>query len=374
MSFSLAERDRRWTAVRILMESAGIDLLVVPDRANTRYLTQLEAGPVIFPLHAEPTVLADETGWDGPEPWVHDVRPRGPRWARTVVDRMRELGADGRIVGISGLDSLIDSADGDLNYNSFVVLREWLSHTRWVGASALLRDARDVKSDEEIQRLTVATHVAEDSLSAALSVPAEATDRQLWAKATAALALAGSEPPFALSLRAGVDDGDSRRPSGAALHGDEILLLETSGRIDGYGATIAQTLVSDLTPEIRRAWEAHQAAWEKIWTLLRPGMSFDALIDAGQAALSKRYRCEPRLKGIGLGDDLPAIAGREVLATSLEGPVLREGECVLVYPEVVWKADAVDKRLGWGDAVVITSKGARRLGTRPRELALLRTE
>jgi hypothetical protein len=68
----LAERDRRWKAVRVEMAAQGIDCLVVSgdqgnwggNMANPRYLTGIgDRGFAIFPKEGEPALL---TWWIGP--------------------------------------------------------------------------------------------------------------------------------------------------------------------------------------------------------------------------------------------------------------------------------------------------------------------
>ena len=65
--FSLAERDRRWRAVRELMGQHDLDVIVTPQnsghsadyQANTRYLTHCGGGEpdvaAVFPLQGEVT-------------------------------------------------------------------------------------------------------------------------------------------------------------------------------------------------------------------------------------------------------------------------------------------------------------------------------
>ena len=69
--FSLAERDRRWRAVRAKMAEQNIDVIVTPQntghsmdfQANTRYLTHCGGGgdadiAAVFPLNGEVTAIA----------------------------------------------------------------------------------------------------------------------------------------------------------------------------------------------------------------------------------------------------------------------------------------------------------------------------
>ena len=66
--FSLAERDRRWKAVRALMAARGIDVIVAPQntghsmdfQADSRYLTHCGGGgdadiAAVFPLEGDVT-------------------------------------------------------------------------------------------------------------------------------------------------------------------------------------------------------------------------------------------------------------------------------------------------------------------------------
>lgn len=100
-SFSLAERDRRWTRVRAMMKREGFDCLLTPvgtsaeGEADSRYLTQV-AGWVVFPLDGRVAVVVNGEDFEDGKvkaAWVSDVRPaeRGA-WSPPVVDALRELG------------------------------------------------------------------------------------------------------------------------------------------------------------------------------------------------------------------------------------------------------------------------------------------
>jgi len=77
--FSLAERDRRWAAVRARMAAQGIDVLVTPQnsghstdfQANSRYLSHVGGGgdadvAVVFPLEGAVTAIATSAKLAGP--------------------------------------------------------------------------------------------------------------------------------------------------------------------------------------------------------------------------------------------------------------------------------------------------------------------
>ena len=72
--FSLAERDRRWQAVRELMRQQNLDVIVTPQnsghsadyQANTRYLTHCGGGEpdlaAVFPIVGAVTAIATSAG------------------------------------------------------------------------------------------------------------------------------------------------------------------------------------------------------------------------------------------------------------------------------------------------------------------------
>src|SRR5712692_7159190 len=104
--FSLAERDRRWKAVRERMAQQNIDVIVTPQntghsmdfQANTRYLTHCGGGgdadiAAVFPLHGEVTAIATSAAarWPTVQDWTKDVREARREYGRAIVERLKEL-------------------------------------------------------------------------------------------------------------------------------------------------------------------------------------------------------------------------------------------------------------------------------------------
>src|SRR6185437_15899535 len=104
--FSLAERDRRWRAVRDLMQRQNIDVIVTPNntghsmdfQANTRYLTHCGGGgdadvAAVFPLHGDVTAIATTANprWTTTQEWTTDVREARREYGRIIVERLKEL-------------------------------------------------------------------------------------------------------------------------------------------------------------------------------------------------------------------------------------------------------------------------------------------
>src|SRR5437763_12201480 len=62
--YSLAERDRRWAAVRQNAAEAGFDCVFVPvgNGSDARYLTQLGAASVVLPTDGRPPIVVSDRG------------------------------------------------------------------------------------------------------------------------------------------------------------------------------------------------------------------------------------------------------------------------------------------------------------------------
>ena len=106
--FSLAERDRRWAAVRKLMREQGIDVIVAPSntghstdfQANARYLSHVGGGgdadiAVVFPLEGEVTAVATSAKprWPIVQDWVADVR-EARHTSKEAIAICKEAGED----------------------------------------------------------------------------------------------------------------------------------------------------------------------------------------------------------------------------------------------------------------------------------------
>ena len=108
--FSLAERDRRWEAVRELMRAQYLDVIVTPQntghsmdfQANSRYLTHVGGGgdadiAAVFPLEGDVTAIATSAvpRWTpGCRIGLADVREARRDYGKQIVERIRELGRE----------------------------------------------------------------------------------------------------------------------------------------------------------------------------------------------------------------------------------------------------------------------------------------
>ena len=153
--FSLAERDRRWKAVRELMREHRLDVIVTPQnsghstdyQANSRYLTHVGGGgdadvAAVFPLDGEVTAIATSAAprWPTVQDWTRDVREARRNYGRVIVERLKELNVERGRIGITGLGDVegTRTPEGTIFYGTWKQIREAFP---WNGAPPyLLRD------------------------------------------------------------------------------------------------------------------------------------------------------------------------------------------------------------------------------------------
>ena len=143
--FSLAERDRRWKAVRAKMAEQNIDVIVTPQntghsmdfQANTRYLTHCGGGgdadiAAVFPLNGEVTAIATSANprWTTTQEWTTDVREARREYGKIIVERLKELALDRGRIGITGLGEVegTRTPEGTILHGTWQSIRDAFPH------------------------------------------------------------------------------------------------------------------------------------------------------------------------------------------------------------------------------------------------------
>jgi Xaa-Pro aminopeptidase len=173
-------------------------------------------------------------------------------------------------------------------------------------------------------------------------------------------------------------------PSGRALHhrveqptfrtfgeGD-VLLVEIEGRWGGYIAQIDQTAaIGSAKPELHDAAKLAFEAFDRVMDRLRPGVTVRELIAAARVTgMGGRLVTGLGGHGRGTGDDGPLLVARRQEQADVLDIAIEEDCSFVIKPSA--SLDGSDDYARWGDTVVVTSSGAKRLGTRPQEMRILR--
>jgi Xaa-Pro aminopeptidase len=371
--YSLAERDRRWRAVRENAGKAGFDCILVPlgNGVDGRYMTQLRCSAMALPTDSRaPIVIADRRSSNQwvPEPWQ-----TGREWAEPMAEALLDLGMERGRIGVVGLKggsvTHCSSIDGVVNHTALKQVMVKLSNATFEDATDVVGQVRYVKSDEEIafvRRSAAAASAGADELIKLARPGADAA--VLYADVTARLLELRSEYyPLALTLDSVSTPKPERYtnpPIGRRLQANSLINNEVNAIL---GAQLTQVCQPILLGQIPDEWkpviELQKEVYEVGLTLLKPGTTFGALNEFVNTFGAKRkMKTVMQMHGCGYGDDGPLFPAK-----------LKGGRVTELYIEkgnaFIWKpmASSEDNRIqfAWGGPVIVTDKGGEALFTRP---------
>lgn len=384
--FSLEERARRWARVRSLMTREGIDAIFAPPhtglfdmfQANVRYLTGLGGNhcmvAAVFPREGAVTAISSpdvhKQIWLQRQDWVDDIRSISTGWGFTgeVIARLKELGGIRRL-GVTGLSGNTRFPEGTTSHGIVERLRQTLPDVELVNANPLMEEARFVKSDEEIAFLQAGIVLVERAIDilAAEARPG-VPENIVYAHMISSIVEGGGELPSMILWSAGWPQPPSNAymPTRRPLQHGDIILTEAEARWGGYVAQNTQAFFIGKAPaEYHDMFARQQEAIELCYEMLRPGETVGRMAARVAEMSNDRYDCAIMMHGRGLGDDSP-IAIYQVRDDVMANWVIEENSAFIIKPLVRSKDGT--KRIHWGDTVVCTPDGAKRLGKRPASI------
>jgi Xaa-Pro dipeptidase len=393
--FSTAERDRRWKAVRALMTAQNLDVIVTPQnsghsadyQANTRYLTHCGGGEpdlaAVFPLEGEVTAIATSAAprWSTVQDWVTDVREARRNYGRAIVERLKELNLERGRIGITGLGEVegTRTPEGTIFYGTWRQIREAFPHAELIDVTAILDEVRYVKSQEEIDALAKSAEINELAIQGEIeAAKVGVKDWEVWAAMHYAMTRNGSELPVHCFWVSGKNPKRTlTRPSMRLLERGDVIINEIEASWIGYRAQAVQPVfVEVIHPVQAELIKVQREIFNRVMENLKPGVTVGEL-----AQLSRRTaesaapktgpaagaRGDLTMHGRGAGDDGPIITPHAKSPKQL-AVAMRENMVFICKPSAI-SADG-EYTCQWGDTVVVTKNGGRRLGKRPHELAV----
>ncbi len=383
-TFSLEERDRRWTLMRQEMREAGLHALIsLPNEghwdqfgADTRYITQIggtqtEVGAVL-PLEGDVTAVvrgANEIEWWGlAQDWVKDIRPSRRSYGEPVIERLKEIRAER--VGVIGLSGLVRAPEGVVPWGTFEKIRQALPAVKFENATDLIQQVRAVKSGEEVAFIEKAADIigkAIDVLIAHSKVGVR--ENELIAEMLREIVRQGGEPITMLLFGTGGPEVPwaQRVFTTRQLKPGDLINTEVEGKYAGYIAQALQPIsLGPKPPELEKIFDATKVIFDKMLKFLKPGITF--------GAVAKFYQDEVRaagyepdgalMHGRGLGEDAPMLWGARHDFPEKDA-TLKAGHVFILKPAA--KQGFMRDSIRAGDTVAIEANGARRLGTRELE-------
>jgi Xaa-Pro dipeptidase len=380
-TFSLAERERRWSRLRDEMRRAGVDALVaLPHQghwdqfgADARYITQIggsqtEVGAVL-PLEGEVTAIvrgANEVEWWGlAQDWVKDIRPSRRSYGEPVIQRLKEVRAER--VGVVALSGLVRAPEGVVPWGIFEKIRQALPSVRFENATELIQQVRSIKSAEEIAFIEKAASI----ISSALDVLIEhakpgVRENELIAEMLREIVRRGGEPITMLLFGTGGPEVPwaQRIFTTRALKPGDLINTEVEGKYAGYIAQALQPIsLGPAAKELEEIYEATGVIFDRMLEFVKPEVTFGEVVrfyqDEVQAA---GYEPDGALMhGRGLGEDAPMLYGARRDFPEKDNKI-KAGHVFILKPAA--KKGFMRDSIRAGDTVAIEESGARRLGKR----------
>ena len=393
--FSIAERDRRWKAVRDLMHQENIDVIVTPQnsghsadyQADTRYLTHCGGGEpdiaAVFPLEGQVTAIATSAAprWPTVQDWTQDVREARRNYGQAIVGRLKELNVERGRIGITGLGEVegTRTPEGTIFYGTWKQIREAFPNAELVDATKILAEVRYIKSEEEIVVLTKSMEIIELAIWAEIEAARSGvTDWEVWAAAQYAMMRNGSEMPVHCFWVSGKNPKRTlTRPSMRILERGDVIINELEASWIGYRSQGVQPVfVEVINPVHAELIKIQREVFNRVLESLKPGITVGELAElTRKTAETAAPKSGPAagaggdltMHGRGAGDDGPIITPHAKSPRQL-GVAMRENMVLICKPSAI-SADG-EYTCQWGDTVVVTKQGGRRLGKRPHELAV----
>ncbi|MFA9446114.1 M24 family metallopeptidase [Egicoccus sp. AB-alg6-2] len=387
--FSLAEREQRWSRVRSLMDQWQLAVIVTPAntghstdfQANSRYLSHcgggVEAGiAVVFPADGEVTVAATEARarWGGGvQNWVSDLREANDDYGSVIIERLKELRVGRARIGITGLGPGTRTAEGAVLFATLHRIKREFPNATFVDATPILEECRLVKSAEEIEWLEQSTRLitaAYEAERAAAKVGA--LDYVVYAETRAAMLRGGSEAALHCNWVSGPSPARTlTRPSFRRLERGDIIINEIESSWGGYRAQGIQPIgVETCDPVYHELLGLQGRVFDQMLPMLKPGTTLGELVVECEKICQREQptwgvtagaRAQLIMHGRGMGDDGPIVTNSAKEPRHLRLP-LQEGMVFIFKPQIRLKTNT--HPINWGDTVVVTSSGGRRLGDR----------
>jgi Xaa-Pro aminopeptidase len=392
--YTLAERDRRWRAVREGAARAGFDCIFVPPsidplsqlspetvqgtRADCRYLTQMDVAAVILPVNgAQPIVLTERRSSSA---WIPEARAgsRGGQrgsWAPAMTEALREAGMERGRIGVSGLKggkvTHAHAPDGLVSHGPYQAVVQALPNARFEDATDILGFARYVKSGEEIECLRRGAAIAEAGVAELIDVARPGMNEAfVYSRVMTRVLELGSEY-YPMALTIGPPDSPGTRfvepRVDRVLQPMQFITADVGAVSGGIVSQECQPLLLSAVPD---AWkpviECQAEVFEAGLERMTPGTTLGEFIDfINGFGDSRGIETRAFLHGCGYGDDGASLTPRNLDAGTRN--VRFEANTAWIWKPFAMSGDG-RMRFVWGGDVIVTEKSGQRLFARSHGL------
>ena len=388
-AWTTEEIHRRWAGVRQRMKEANLDALLVCQHHSGEMITERQDGDadveyltgislpfkwVVLPYEGKVTAFSTNQVKGAPEEKLAqdrgiDVRvARGP-WSAGIIDAMKEANLGQGRIGVTDLVDASRQSEGEVNYTTYDAVLKAFPQAKFQPTSYLIDGVAALHSAEEIAVLEKSTQVGELGLQAMFATARPGVpQRTVWLAMFSAMVNASGERPFRVSVRAdGEGNSALNRPLEEVMRAGQVLSQECSACVLGYGSQVNHSVVvgSPAPADWDAAAKDSIDTFQEMVALVAPGKTVKEVC----APFDKRLVARGEKPGAlvihsgGLGT-LP----RGGSAPPFGETVLKAGMVFDMKPTIRLKSGGTAQ---FGDSVLVTEKGARRLGKREMKIVKL---
>jgi len=363
--YSMAERDRRWKAVRGNATKAGFDCVFIPlgNGTDARYMTQLRCSAMALPTDGRaPIIIADRSSRNEwvPEPWQ-----TGREWAEPMTEALVDLGMQRARIGVAGLKGGLvthcNSIDGVVNHTALEYVKSKLPDATFDDATDVVGFVRYVKSAEEIEFVRRSAQIAEAALDELIKLARPGVDAGVLYAGVIARLLELRSEYYPLTMTADLIGTTlpkryTNPPIGKRLEKNTLITSEVNAI---SGAQLTQICQPILLGEIPEQWKPVIDVQKEIYAagldFIKPGATLGTLQDlVHDFGAKQNFKTVIQLHGCGYGDDGPLFTPR------VQSPRRRdlriENGNAFVWKPVVMSADE-RIQFAWGGPVLATDRG-----------------
>jgi len=307
-----------------------------------------------------------------------DVDMRISRFKRSqvIVDRLKELDLDRARIGVGDLVGTNRNDEGGVSYITMTRIKEALPKATFESAVDLLMRVKLARGPEEIEVLRLVSRVSELAIRAIVETAGTGVpQREVWFQVFKTLLDASGEAPPGVSIRAGQEANTARgRPLNEKFEAGQIIGQEISGSVLGYLSQVNHSIC--VGPPAPADWDsAFKFCVDVFHSLVdwaKPGKTFKDYCELYRQKVEARG--EPYWGVVfhtgGAQGDGPRMGPTR--PDEYQDLVLEPGMVFTIKPRVLIKGVAAPSAQ-IGDPVLITERGAERLGRRKLETLTLGT-
>ncbi|MDH3443140.1 MAG: M24 family metallopeptidase [Deltaproteobacteria bacterium] len=370
-TFSDRELKNRHAAVYSLMEQEGVDAILVygsgryssdiywlsdwPSSREAYLLMQSGKEPVIL------MQLFNHFPMTKVMSWIKDVRWAGPNTNRSVTELIRERGLESKKIGLIG----------SIGYQLYNSLREQYPKLTINDLGGKMRMIRTVKSEEEIERIHLASRLTDQSIEALAKqltggiredeIPAIIEPVYLKQGGYAGIHFMSSmpmrEPDFPVP---------SQFQSNRKLQKGDCLITEISGAFSGYSGQIHRTfsIGEGPTPEWLKLHDAALEVFEVLSRVIKDGATTAEAEEAAEIVHERGFSTYDDLVH-GVNQYPPIFQTKTRKRHESREFRFRENMVIVIQPNLI----TYDEKMGlqFGETLVVKKNGCESLNAYPRE-------